>query len=289
MLFLADTGARIGEASALTWDDVDLESGTARIWRSFSSDTALGPTKTGRERIVELSMRLIRVLAEAQPHVFPIPADSLVFAAQRGGFLRAANFRERVFKKLVAKALGPNRHLSPHSLRHTWASLHMARGTPLKWIQQQGGWTTAKVLLDTYGHFMPSESRGYANVIGGADGSQTAPDGEEDLASWVSDVQPSGTYQDSDRSPSPTHPRSPIMHSSTSRTRRHPVLLVTNLNESLPVAPRRRNSPRDAELARPQRSGGSTLASRAGHQGQGRWDRARDWGACRGYPSHPSS
>ena len=30
----------------------------------------------------------------------------------------------------------------------------MARRTPLKWIQEQGGWTTAKVWLDTYGHFM---------------------------------------------------------------------------------------------------------------------------------------
>ena len=73
------------------------------------------------------------------------------------------------------EAVGVGRHLTPHSLRHTWASLHMARCTPIKWIQQQGGWTTAKVLLDTYGHFMPSESRGYADVIGYADGSQTAP------------------------------------------------------------------------------------------------------------------
>ena len=38
----------------------------------------------------------------------------------------------------------------------------MARGTPLKWIQQQGGWSSARMLLDTYGHFMPSEQSGYA-------------------------------------------------------------------------------------------------------------------------------
>ena len=41
-LFLADTGARIGEASALRWIDVDLEAGTARIERSFSSGKSLG-------------------------------------------------------------------------------------------------------------------------------------------------------------------------------------------------------------------------------------------------------
>ncbi len=55
----------------------------------------------------------------------------------------------------------------------------MARGTPLKWVQEQGGWTTAKLLLDTYGHYMPSESRGFADVLSAApDGPQTAPPSE---------------------------------------------------------------------------------------------------------------
>jgi integrase len=35
VLFLADTGARLGEALALRWIDVDLEAGTARIARTF--------------------------------------------------------------------------------------------------------------------------------------------------------------------------------------------------------------------------------------------------------------
>jgi hypothetical protein len=43
--------------------------------------------------------------------------------------------------------------------------------------EEQGGWTTAKVLLDTHGHFMPSESRGYADVTGGEEGSEAAPEG----------------------------------------------------------------------------------------------------------------
>ena len=77
-------------------------------------------------------------------------------------------FRSRVFSKLVKQVLGPGRRYSPHCLRHTWASLHLARGTPIKWVQVQGGWTTAKVLLDTYGHFMPDEMRGFADAISAA-------------------------------------------------------------------------------------------------------------------------
>ena len=58
ILFMADTGARIGEASALRWSEVAGDLATARIVRSFSSSKHLGPTKTGQERTVELSSRL---------------------------------------------------------------------------------------------------------------------------------------------------------------------------------------------------------------------------------------
>ncbi len=40
-----------------------------------------------------------------------------------------------------------------------------AAGTPIHWIQEQGGWSSAKELLDTYGHFMPREMQGYADRI----------------------------------------------------------------------------------------------------------------------------
>src|SRR5271157_300411 len=45
ILFLADTGCRLGEAFALRWSDLDLEGATARIARSFSSGEHLGPTR----------------------------------------------------------------------------------------------------------------------------------------------------------------------------------------------------------------------------------------------------
>ena len=64
IVLLADTGMRIGEATALRWIDVDLDRGIIRVARSYSTGRYLGPTKSGRERVVELTTRLQRLLRD---------------------------------------------------------------------------------------------------------------------------------------------------------------------------------------------------------------------------------
>ena len=66
----------------------------------------------------------------------------------------------------MVEAFGKARRFSPHGLRHTFASLHLARGTSIKWIQSRGGSASAKLVLDLYGHFLPSDYRGFADAIG---------------------------------------------------------------------------------------------------------------------------
>ncbi len=117
---------------------------------------------------MELSSRLREELAGIRPDLFG--DDTLVFPNEAGGLVDPGNFRSRVFDRVVREALGRRRHFTPHGLRHTFASLHLAHGTNLKWLQAQGGWASAKILLDTYGHFMPTETFGYADAL-------TAPDG----------------------------------------------------------------------------------------------------------------
>jgi hypothetical protein len=41
--------------------------------------------------------------------------------------------------------------------------------------QEAGGWASAKLLLDLYGHFLPTESTGFADAIGGSKRHYTAP------------------------------------------------------------------------------------------------------------------
>ena len=88
----------------------------------------------------------------------------------------------------------------------------MAENTPLKWIQEQGGWSSAKVLLDTYGHIMPTESRGFADRLAAVDGTNAAqPESREesDGPGGCQDVAESMGYGDTEID---VTPRSPIMH-----------------------------------------------------------------------------
>jgi hypothetical protein len=75
---------------------------------------------------------------------------------------------------VVREALGRNRRFTPHGLRHTFASIHLSRGTNLLWVQRQGGWTSPAVLLSTYAHFLPSELSGFADTLTAPDGTQAA-------------------------------------------------------------------------------------------------------------------
>jgi hypothetical protein len=168
--------------------------------------------------VVELSSRLVMCPAHIEPNVFPHPEDSLVSPNSQGGFLGSHNFQCRVFNKLVVKVLGMGRRFSPHWLRYTWASLHMARGTPHKWIQDQGGWTTAKLPLDTYGHFMPTESHGFADAPStAANGPETARRGQGIIGASVTGNDYSLELDSCTDADSSGMPRSPIMHSITRR------------------------------------------------------------------------
>jgi integrase len=142
---------------------VDLDRGIIRVARSYSTGRYLGPTKSGRERVVELTTRLQRLLRDCRPNIFG--DEALVCPGEDGGFLEVSAWRRRVFAKIASKVLGRGRTVTPHTLRHTYASIHLTRGTNLLWVQRQGGWQSPAVLLSTYAHFLPSELAGFADVL----------------------------------------------------------------------------------------------------------------------------
>ena len=80
--------------------------------------------------------------------------SSRVFDGEKNGTpMRSKTFQGAVFDDAAAKV---GLHgLTPHSLRHTAASLAIAAGADLKVIQQILGHKSATMTLDLYGHLLP--------------------------------------------------------------------------------------------------------------------------------------
>ncbi len=64
----------------------------------------------------------------------------------------------RAWKRALAAA--GVRYRPPEMLRHTFASLLLSRNAPLLYVQRQGGWASAGILLRVYARWMPGEITG---------------------------------------------------------------------------------------------------------------------------------
>jgi integrase len=56
------------------------------------------------------------------------------------------------------------RYRAPEQLRHTFASALLSRNAPLLYVQGQGGWRAATVLLRAYARWMPQDFGGLAGA-----------------------------------------------------------------------------------------------------------------------------
>ncbi|MEA1990287.1 MAG: site-specific integrase [Pseudomonadota bacterium] len=76
----------------------------------------------------------------------------------KGNLIRRAN--TKVFKNVCAE-LGVE-DFRWHDLRHTWATWHVQRGTPLEVLQELGGWSDYK-MVKRYAHFTHQHLKQYVN------------------------------------------------------------------------------------------------------------------------------
>lgn len=161
---LAYAGLRWGEATALRVRDVDLIRRRLDVRRAFSDvrgELVEGTPKSHQARTVPLPQWLAIDLKELVDGRSP---DDLVFTTPRGYPLRHSNFRRHVWIPAV-RAAGLD-GLTPHSLRHTAASLYISAGTPPKVVQRILGHGSIEITLDLYGHLYPDEMDQWADRLG---------------------------------------------------------------------------------------------------------------------------
>jgi integrase len=163
-VIMLHTGARPGELAGLKWTDWDgtrLTVQRALKYEEAGRPRVLGPTKTGRAKVIPLGTRAIAALQLQRrrqvAHRLALGAeyhdDDFIFANEVGKPVEFSNIRERHFKPLLA-ALGlPSIRL--YDLRHTCASLLLASGESVKVVSERLGHVNATVTLNVYAHVLP--------------------------------------------------------------------------------------------------------------------------------------
>jgi integrase len=170
------TGLRQGELFALRWSDVDLRRRKLSVVRSAQEIdgeiTYVDPKTDSSRRRVTLSKIAVAAIekrakiADREGH-----RSELIFPTERGYVLRKSNFLRRVWQPVCLTAGLP--HLKFHTLRHTWASLLLTENVHPKVVQEMGGWSSIRIVLDTYSHLIPTMQAQAANALDRALGYRT--------------------------------------------------------------------------------------------------------------------
>ena len=123
---LYGSGLRISEALGLDLYDVDMNQGMVRVLGKGAKERLAPMTEPGVERM--------RAYMEHRGAFGPKPEERAIFLGMRGGRL---NRREaaKILDKLTAQ-VGLERRISPHVLRHSFASHLLQSGADLRSVQE---------------------------------------------------------------------------------------------------------------------------------------------------------
>jgi integrase len=141
MCLLLDHGLRVSELADLKVSDLDLSQGQGQL-RFYRR-------KVDRHQTHTLSRdagRAARRCAEAGDLG---AVGALLRAVDRRGELGKAGLSTQAIAARVGQ-LGAEQgiaHLSPHDCRHAWATWASAAGTPIRDLQEAGGWSSPNMPL----------------------------------------------------------------------------------------------------------------------------------------------
>jgi integrase len=156
------TGLRRGELLGLKWTDINLDARTLSVQRSLDKDgTFNAPKRSKSRRTVTLTPQAAEALKGHRAHqneeglrLGSLWEDrDLVFPNRRGKPMNADNLYHRDFKPLLQRAGLSG--FTFHSLRHTCATLLLAKNVNPKIVSELLGHATISQTMDTYSHVMP--------------------------------------------------------------------------------------------------------------------------------------
>lgn len=142
LLLMLDAGLRLVEVSRLLRSDVDLQEGSVRVHG-----------KGGKDRIIPVSERLAESLGN---WIYPFPGmpTAPLFPGYRGTGLQPRAIGEVIWR--IGQQVGLERRLSPHLLRHTFATRLLRQGVNLRVVQELLGHSSVAT-TQIYTHIIPTD------------------------------------------------------------------------------------------------------------------------------------
>ncbi len=173
VILMGTCGLRVNEALALRVEDFDLDAKTVEVKHSWTTDEfgkklrdkdgnfIPGSTKTDEERTIPLPEPTLDLLLPLLAHKGP---KDWVFTGKSGGVLEYGQFRRAIFSPATKRLKLVN--VTPHTLRHTCASLLISLGAPITTVSYVLGHASVKMTLDIYGHYYEDDTREWMRRLG---------------------------------------------------------------------------------------------------------------------------
>lgn len=170
IILMLYSGIRIGECIGLTWEDVDLEKNEIYIDntiavvknRDENSDKKYTITNTSTKtkkstRTVQLSKRARQALLRLRDkNKSTLPTD-FVGMTKTGNVPNHRNIARCLHSVLVHIGIERPEDYSPHSLRHTFVSMLLAKGVDIKVVSELIGHEKVSTTYNIYAHLMPNQ------------------------------------------------------------------------------------------------------------------------------------
>lgn len=152
---LLAAGCRIGEALALEWSDIDLDSGTISVTKTLNryQETNTPKSKSGL-RDIEIDKATVLLLKQykkrQQAQAWKLGRSvSIVFTPFTTKYAYATLLRKRLQKHFKAAGV-PD--IGFHGFRHTHATIMLYAGLEVKDLQYRLGHSNISMTLNTYVH-----------------------------------------------------------------------------------------------------------------------------------------